>query len=525
MSDWGNLNMSKRFREDELQNVLTSIPIKRIKNIHRSFVDRENTDSEDELVSFSPKTPTQKSRINSYTGLLHMQKVKCSLTPCHLRSSIRTPSSRDARIPSTPTIYSKVKTLFSRGALPTQLTGRSFEKTFIKEFIESHISQKQGNSLYVNGPPGTGKTAIITDVMKQQFIRENVISTSINCMAQDPKNIYSELYEKLSGKFNVPEKKALEQLKKLFFQDSSMFLVLLDEIDSLIVKDQEILYQLFEWSTIKSSRLIIIGVANTLDLTDRFLPRLKANNAVPKIFTFKPYTSQEISDIIKARLCSLSQNTPKDFVPFFHPTAIELCSRKVASSTGDIRKAFDLVKKTIELLETELYINNTKKPLSEISPNKLLSPPDTNKYPIFNEKKIEELPRATVEHVLRVSNTVFGNSIIQQLKNLTLQQKAILCALSVCKKESPNDILIRKLFNTYTYLCRRDKLLHPLNSSEFTDVIGTLEISTVVNIVNTTLSSKTNDIMNKKIGLAVPEMDLLTAIGDIGLLRRFFIEY
>lgn len=295
----------------------------------------------------------------------------------------------------------------------------------------------------------------------------------------------------------------------------------MDEIDSLITKEQEILYQLFEWSSIKGSRLIIIGAANTLDLTERFLPNLKTKNAMPRVFTFKPYTSQEISDIIKDRLCSLFRNIPKGFIPFLHPSAIELCSRKVASSTGDIRKAFDLVKRTIELLEMELYVDE-KKPLSEISPNKLLSPPNTNKYPTFNENNFQDIPRATIEHIIRASNTVFGNSIIQRLKDFTLQQKAVLCALSVCKRENLNGILIGKLFETYTYLCRRDKLLHPLNSSEFADIIYTLETSAVVNIINTTVSSKTNDIMTKKISLAVPEMDILTSIGDIGLLRRFF---
>ncbi|KAG5438616.1 hypothetical protein PCANB_002722 [Pneumocystis canis] len=469
----------KIFSKEANDQVRMTVPVKRVKDRKKYEFSKNDSDSEDELVSFFPDTPTRYNRMRSQTGIVPMQKIKCSLTPCRFKSIYRTPVSKKTRTPSTPTIYSKGKALFSRGAVPIRLTGRSEERAFIVEFIEHCISQEKGGSLYVCGPPGTGKTAIIVDVMKQQFIDRNITSTSINCMAQDLKN----------------------------------------EIDSLIMKNQEILYQLFEWPTLENSKLIIIGVANTLDLTDRFMPGLKIKNAIPKVFTFKPYTLQEISDIIKDRLSSLCEDAPENFIPIFQPAAIELCSRKVASSTGDIRKAFDLIKKAIELLETELYIN--KKPLSEISPNKLLSPPDTNKYPVFSEKS-SELPKVTVEHILRVSNSVFGNSIISQLKNFTLQQKAILCALSVCKKECPNGVLVGKLFDTYTYLCRRDKLLHPLNSLEFTDVIGTLETSTAVNIVNTTISLKTNDIMNKKIGLTVPEMDILTAISDIGLLRRFF---
>ena len=37
----------------------------------------------------------------------------------------------------------------------------------------------------------------------------------------------------------------------------------------------QVLYTLFEWSALPSSKLILIGIANALDLTERFLPRLR----------------------------------------------------------------------------------------------------------------------------------------------------------------------------------------------------------------------------------------------------------
>lgn len=57
-------------------------------------------------------------------------------------------------------------------------------------------------------------------------------------------------------------------------------LLILDEIDQLVTSDNGVLYNLFEWATKKDSRLVLIGIANALDLTDRFLPRLKAKGCI-----------------------------------------------------------------------------------------------------------------------------------------------------------------------------------------------------------------------------------------------------
>jgi len=48
----------------------------------------------------------------------------------------------------------------------------------------------------------------------------------------------------------------------------------MDELDS---KNQEALYTIFSWVGIKNSRLILIGIANSLNLTDRILPRYVYN--------------------------------------------------------------------------------------------------------------------------------------------------------------------------------------------------------------------------------------------------------
>jgi cell division control protein 6 len=96
-----------------------------------------------------------------------------------------------------------------------------------------------------------------------------------------------------------------------------------------------------------------------LDLTDRFLPRLKARKLKPQLLPFLPYTAPQIASIITTRLQSLLPENGErgtvaaGYVPFLHPAAIQLCSKKVASQTGDLRKVFDICRRAIDLIESE----------------------------------------------------------------------------------------------------------------------------------------------------------------------------
>jgi cell division control protein 6 len=150
----------------------------------------------------------------------------------------------------------------------------------------------------------------------------------------------------------------------------------------LITKDQDVLYKIFEWfflfkqrAKFPKSKLILVGIANALDLTKRFLPRLEAKNVAPDILVFQPYNVKEISSIIKARLMTLHSNNDNEkspskpcdskfmespskeskvlkFLdqnelenlkkfPLMHPMAVEFAARKIAAS-GDLRKALDV---------------------------------------------------------------------------------------------------------------------------------------------------------------------------------------
>lgn len=85
---------------------------------------------------------------------------------------------------------------------------------------------------------------------------------------------------------------------------------MLDEIDQLDSRKQSVLYTVFEWPSTSNSKLVLIGIANALDLTDRILPRLQARlDLRPQLLHFAPYTKLEIVDILSERLMQV--NIPK----------------------------------------------------------------------------------------------------------------------------------------------------------------------------------------------------------------------
>lgn len=398
-----------------------------------------------------------------------------------------------------------------RSADPGRLVGREDERSELRSFIQTGVQSRSGRCLYVSGPPGTGKSALVTEVCHETKRSPDARIAYINCMSvKSSKDIYVKLIEDLKDTDNEPGDDEMVHLRKIFLpsrkSSGPVYVVTLDEIDHLLTLDLEILYTMFEWSLHRSSRLVLIGIANALDLTDRFLPRLKARNLKPQLLPFLPYTAPQIASVIISKLKALSSTTTSaepDYVPFIHPAAIQFCSKKVAAQNGDLRKAFDIIRRTIDLVELEtkqkhrfdipdLQHSPSKKPLSENPNPSCASPYSTNSPTSPSILSPSAAPRATIAHIARVSATALGNGTPQRLQTLNFQQKAVLCALISFKKSSrsrPRTIsetpsktfalhiapTARKLYQIYCALCKRENALHPLKATEFMDVIGGLE--------------------------------------------------
>lgn len=450
----------------------------------------------------------------------HHESKKQPATPRHrmivggaARLTPKTP-----RTPSTPSagasVYSQARQLFSRCANPGKLVGRDEERQQLSSFVENSVQSTAGGCLYVSGPPGTGKSALLDEVCQEYQKAGNISMSVVNCMSvRNAKDLSGKLSEDLALK----EDAGFEYLRSCFSGANAKdkkYLVILDEVDCLVDLDLGLLYSLFEWSMSPSSRLILIGIANALDLTDRFLPRLKSRNLKPELLPFMPYAATQIAEVLTAKLKSLMPSE-SILVPFLQPAAIQFCAKKVASQTGDLRKAFDICRRAVDMAEQEtkdkdakaaLLESPSKTPLMEnmnlASPTAIRSPAKTlSKTSTTVAYTLETAPKATIAHMAKVTAQAFSNGAMQRLASLNLQQKAVLCSLAALEKKKRDNTMeryllatpsktnktapsLKQLFEAYSALCKREGLFTPLTSMEFKDVVSNLETLSLVSGVD-----------------------------------------
>ncbi|XP_062004255.1 origin of replication complex subunit 1A-like [Rosa rugosa] len=279
---------------------------------------------------------------NSHKGrFFGLQKIGMKKIPEHVRCHKQTALER-------------AKSTLLLASLPKSLPCRDKEMLEISAFIKGAISDDKclGRCLYIHGVPGTGKTMSVLAVMRN--LRSEVDAGSIRpyCFVEinglklaAPENIYRVIYEALSG-HRVGWKKALHLLnerfsdgKKFSKEDDKPCILLIDELDLLVTRNQSVLYNILDWPTKPHSKLVVIGIANTMDLPEKLLPRISSRMGIQRL-CFGPYNYQQLQEIISSRLRGIDA---------FEKQAIELASRKVAAISGDARRALEICRRAAEI--------------------------------------------------------------------------------------------------------------------------------------------------------------------------------
>lgn len=253
--------------------------------------------------------------------------------------------------------YEVAKEHLQLSALPESLPCRHEQRETISKFITEALRRGgSGSAMYISGVPGTGKTTTTLGVIKELSNPPKGRNASlpsfrlvyINGMKlPNPARVYCELYKALFPREQKTGPDSAKKALKCFFSDrrhSRVYcLVVVDELDMLVTKKQDVLYNLFDWSSKEDSKFIIIGIANTLDLPQRFLPRVSSRIGMRQL-TFPAYKMEELDEIVQDRLMHLE---------VFDKSAVKYCATKIAGQSGDARRALLLCSRATNVAYTE----------------------------------------------------------------------------------------------------------------------------------------------------------------------------
>lgn len=466
-------------------------------------------DSSNVLPLTPTKTPTKRRLQEDIDTPYSHDKSTPSKRSCFLiLSPDATPkkvvsSSKDSPLPSS--IYRQAKSLFQRGSAQNarmdHLVGRYEEAQQLKRFFTEHLSTNTSGSLYISGPPGTGKTAQLTRTLEyyrhpfrddyMEMAGKTACVVNINCMiVQTPELIFQEIMGKLMKKVHFNKRQTCEHLGEYLKQgkcDAGHLLIVLDEMDALLTRDQQVLFDVFNLAKMAQSyptQVIIVGIANALDFTDKFLPRLKRTGQNPKNLSFMPYTWEQIKQVVTEKLSQLPAQ-------LFHPMAIQLCCKKALLLTGDLRKALDVCYKAVETVELEYNRN--------LSP--FVDPPP--------------LTMVTISHMARICALVFGTPLSLKISALNMLQKMVLCCLTHCAA----NVTVHEFYAIYRHLMsdRAEGVLGTLKKSEFLEVVSALEAMAVVTL---SLRGKLAEMSNRQVKINVPHDELAKSVQGMGVLMK-----
>ncbi|KAJ2720532.1 AAA ATPase [Coemansia sp. Benny D115] len=411
--------------------------------------------------------------------------------------------------------FTAVKTVFHRSTAAPQIIGREAEQATIRQFLRDTIEANHGGSMYISGNPGTGKTACLQAIIRSSS--KEFSSVLVNCVPlTHPNQVYKAILDALLPKQRKSEQDALAELEKLVFESSKAFLVILDEVDSLLGSRQEVLYRLFEMAAHPDSRVVLVGIANALDLTDRFLPRLQARNCVPVLLNFNPYQVQDIVSILQSRLDSVAsaESTEGAAAPVIQKNALELCARKVAATSGDLRKALDVCRQAMEAAESDC---KRKASLADKE-----NPSQTT---------IAASPKVSIMHIAKVLNKLNGSGATQKLEALNFQQKLVLHSLLGITAEnvkSKRPCEVSALYAEYGKVCSRVSMMAPVSRSEFSDLISMMETQGIlaVEVVKAgrgrrRITSTVGAADDRTVRLVIDEADIRRVLTNTAQLRPF----
>ncbi|KAG0065821.1 Origin recognition complex, subunit 1 [Linnemannia elongata] len=416
---------------------------------------------------------------------------------------IKTPTTQRSISASAPkTDFEHARNRLHVKAVPDSLPCREDEFLEIQEHLESAIEDGTGSCIYISGVPGTGKTATVHEVIRslQAKAEEGEISpfqfVEINGMkVTEPSYAYVLLWMALSEQ-KVTANHALQLLEKQFSTPGPRRLpcvVLMDELDLLVTSKQTVMYNFFEWPNWLHSRLIVVAVANTMDLPERMLSNKVSSRLGLTRINFQPYSYQQLVKIVESRL---------EGIQAFRREAIEFAARKVGAVSGDARRALDICRRAVEIVETNAQKAEDQRRLkAERNPFEDLGPaPDP-----------EQVTIRTVDQAIK---EMFASPNVRLIQTASLHQKLFLVALTArLRRLGLAEVEFSEIAHAHLQMCRLHNIEPPM-LSDLSAICASLGSSRCL------LVESGKQDLHQRVRLSVSEEDVIMALKIDPLFRR-----
>ena len=368
-------------------------------------------------------------------------------------------------------LQEKVATVL--GALQTgkspALVNRDDYLKQIREFVLHQVGTSSGQVLYISGVPGTGKTFTVKRALAelqhealQRFddYKKSLANTEefqhcelrpsfVNSIG-NPFNFFSAVYINALSLFNPdalfetliarlkihrpgPSTKnsafCRSELQKYFttFPELRFYFVLVVDEADFLFGSNDVLYNLVNLPIQDNSKMSIIFIANhpvpTMETSGKVRSRLGVN-----AINFNFYNKDDLQKIVYAHLESV------DGRELFSDEGIKICCTRLATFSGDARKALDIVRSALQLAEFE-FLEKARKERERASK----VPRTEHSTSVCGAGKLGSIDYkdfVTVEHFNRALQNFTENIQTKFIRSLPPLGKLIIELFRKCKKSS-----------------------------------------------------------------------------------------
>ena len=350
---------------------------------------------------------------------------------------------------------------------PDYLPHRSDQVKALATVLVSALRGETPSNVLIYGKTGTGKTAVAKHVGQELertgeiygipcvviYINCEVVDTQYRLLASLARHFDKEI--PMTG---WPTDQVYAEFKNALDSDRRIAIIMLDEVDKLIDKGDDVLYNLTRInSDLKKAKVSLIGITNDLKFTEFLDPRVKSSLGEEEII-FPPYDANQLRDILQERAKMAFKSG------ILEETVIPLCAAYAAQEHGDARRALDLLRVSGEIAERA------------------------------------KATRVLEIHVKLAQEKIETDRIVEVVKTLPTQSKLVLLSAVLLCYGGDGNITTGEAYNVYKQMCRIIGI-EILTQRRVTDLISELDM---LGILNATVVSKGRYGRTKEISLSIP---------------------